>query len=522
MKKIVTSTLFFCMWVIGSQGQTKVFREVSEEISSQIRIIRQDNTLVGYVVFTQLEKADADSFNYKITIMDENLNDIGTINFREIKLFLQSVSFEQDVLCLAYVKTNILGNEYRNLREFRGAAPKGKNAVFLQFLGLDGKIIKSQSLPVDIKVTDYYGSYSSKVLAGGKLAQPIQLHNVSGRGFACFYGDDNKNNLRVYDARGNQYWHKTVKEDGAQAFGLLTSNDNIYLLVKKTDKLVEGGYELLGYKASDSVTFPKYVLKDKQGNSLKVITFANDPVTGQPYLSGNIINPAKGNKYQLGRHVAQGAYSGLFTINLNGVKKSDFKELYSYWNDGSSSFMSKKGYCAEVKGFPRFAESFKDFEGNTYYIGSSVDKKVKVGSIIASILTLPILVPPFLLSSQGYQKVRMTEAVLVKQNIKGMLTLEKSIATNYTGYKPAAYPVSTLNNRSFYNVTNPDTKTGYLIVDDAKDIYIYNINQKKIVRTIPHKDGNVSTFVFPAKEGHVMVSEYNKKERYTRFSIEAL
>jgi hypothetical protein len=126
------------------------------------------------------------------------------------------------------------------------------------------------------------------------------------------------------------------------------------------------------------------------------------------------------------------------------------------------------------------------------------------------------------MSSQGYQKIRMTDAVLVKQNAKGMLTLEKSIATNHTGFKPAGYPVSMVNNRSFYNVTNPDTKTGYLIVDDAKDIFIYNINQKKVVRTIPHKDGNVSTYVFPAKEGHVMVSEYNKKERYTRFSIEAL
>lgn len=521
MKTTVTA-IVLSLSVFFATAQTKVFKEVSEEISSQIRTIRQDNTLVGYVVFTQLEKASEDSFNYKITIMDENLNDIGTINFREIKLFLQSVSFEQDVLCLAYVKSNIIGTEYRNMREFRGAVPKAKNSVFMQFVGLDGRIIKSQSLPVDIKVSDYYGSYSSKVFAGGKLAQSIQLHNVAGRGFACFYGDDNKNNLRIYDAQGNQYWHKVVKEEGAQAFGLLTSNDNVFLLVKKTDKMVEGGYELLGYKASDSSTFPKYILKDKQGNSLKVISFANDPATGQPFLSGNVIHPTRGNKYQLGRHVARGAYSGVFTINLNGTKKSDIKEIYSYWNDGSTSFMTKKGYCTEVKGFPRFSESFKDFNGNTYYIGSSVDKKVRVGSIIASVITLPILVPPFLMSTQGYQKIRMTDAVVVKQNAKGTLTLDKSINTNYTAYKPAAYPVSTVNNRSFYNVTNPNTKTDYLIVDDAKDIYIYNINQKKIVRTIPHKDGNVSTYVFPAKEGHVMVSEYNKKERYTRFSIEAL
>jgi len=41
-------------------------------------------------------------------------------------------------------------------------------------------------------------------------------------------------------------------------------------------------------------------------------------------------------------------------------------------------------------------------------------------------------------------------------------------------------------------------------------------------RTIPHKDGDTKITVFPAKDGYIMVSEYNKKEKYTKFSIEAL
>ncbi len=51
---------------------------------------------------------------------------------------------------------------------------------------------------------------------------------------------------------------------------------------------------------------------------------------------------------------------------------------------------------------------------------------------------------------------------------------------------------------------------------------IYNISQKKIARTVSHKDGQIRTNIYPAKEGYVMVSEYNKKEKYTRLSIEAL
>src|ERR1700760_2194944 len=83
----------------AAHTQTKVFKEVGEDISTQIKTITQDNALVGYLAFTRLEKADADSFNYRVTIMDENLHDIGTVNFRQENVDLQAVSFEQNVLC---------------------------------------------------------------------------------------------------------------------------------------------------------------------------------------------------------------------------------------------------------------------------------------------------------------------------------------------------------------------------------------------------------------------------------------
>src|SRR5690349_25075454 len=113
MKKTL-SAIGLLLTVCYGHAQTKVFREVGEDISSEVKMIRQDNNLVGYLVFTQLEKVSADSFNYKISIMDENLNDIGTINFRDIKLTLQAVSFEQDVLCLAYIKSTFFGNSYKS------------------------------------------------------------------------------------------------------------------------------------------------------------------------------------------------------------------------------------------------------------------------------------------------------------------------------------------------------------------------------------------------------------------------
>lgn len=112
--------------------------------------------------------------------------------------------------------------------------------------------------------------------------------------------------------------------------------------------------------------------------------------------------------------------------------------------------------------------------------------------------------------------------MLVKQNNEGALEVDNSIATDHGSYHKAMVAVAAYNSKSFYTVTNSDSKTSYLIVDDEDNIYVYNVNKKQVVRTIAHKDGGIKTYVFPAKEGHIMVSEYNKKGKYTRVSIETL
>src|ERR1700734_1833742 len=151
MNKIAFS-LISLLFACSLQAQTKLFKEVGEDISTQIKAITQDNALVGYLAFTRLEKADADSFNYRITIMDENLNDIGAVNFREESLTLQDIAFEQDVLCIGYVKSNVIGNNYSR-KEYNAVKDNARNYVMLQFVGLDGKIIKTNSIKASIKGT---------------------------------------------------------------------------------------------------------------------------------------------------------------------------------------------------------------------------------------------------------------------------------------------------------------------------------------------------------------------------------
>src|SRR5262249_13436207 len=156
----------------------------------------------------------ADSFNYRLAIMDENLNDIGTVSFRDEKLNLKDVSFDQDVLCLAYIKSNFVGKVYRNSREFRRDMDNARSALFMQCLSLDGKIIATNTIKMDIKPEGQDVPTSNrKVVGNGRLKQMIQLRNITGKGFACFYGDDSKNNLVVYNTAGKLMWQKQIREN---------------------------------------------------------------------------------------------------------------------------------------------------------------------------------------------------------------------------------------------------------------------------------------------------------------------
>lgn len=519
MKKALLLMSFGVLTAVVARAQSKVFKEVNDEISSQIRIIKQDNSLVGYLAFTQLEKASEDSFNYRVTIMDENLNDIGKLNFRDEGLNLQAVSFESDVLCLAFLKSNIAGKSYKNRKAYNALASKAQNAVVTRFLNLDGKTIQTNNIDVAADVRP--ASYGEAKQAGASLSESIQLVNIPGKGFTCFFGDGAANQLVAYDVAGKELWKKGIPKM-AKGYYLLGSKAGAYLLSKKEGDKIEGGFEVAGYDFADKVSYDKYALKDKKGASLKVLGFDNDPVTGMPYVTGAIINPERDGMYQL-KDVSKMPYIGMFTVQLKGPKKADIRENFSYWSQDNTGMISEKGKFSESDAYAYFNNGFMDFQGNTYFAGSSITKKPKWGSIVSSVVLSPLIVVSPMILLMGTSKCKTTDALLLKQTPDGKLSYAHTIPCNHNSYRPAkALWALTAPQKQFYKVSNADTKTDYVIVDDIKDIVVYNVTQGKVARTIPHKDGGVRTNVFPAKEGHVMVMEYNKKEKYTRVSIESL
>lgn len=522
MKKIYALVCFLVCTAGLASAQSKVFKEVNDEIATSMQAIIQDGALVGYLVFTQLEKANEDSFHYKLTIMDENLNDLGTVNFTDEKLALEAVSFEQDVLCVAYFKTNMIGKEYKNRQLYADAYANRHNGIMLQFLNLDGKVIKTHNINADVSLTTYNRT-GSKITVTGSLKQGVQLRNIPQKGFVCLYSDDSDNPLVLFNTNGERLWKKKLSVESS--YTLLTTTDQVFVLTNGKMNTDGRGYAVSSYGVSDSAEqISRFTLKDKQGNYLRVMAFNNDPTTGMPYVAGTIVGTEKKGDTYTGKGLSKGPYGGLFTIDFTGKTENDIKPVYTYWEDGSKEpAISKRGKYADNGAYMNYDRCIRDFQGNTYFVGSSVLKRVRWGSIAVSTLLLPtIIIGPIWLGTTGTHKYKIKDAMILKMDKKGTLNFDNTIDCNSTGFHHSKEMLAAYDSKRFFSVSNSATKANYVVVDDTKDIVIYNINQKKVARTISHKEGKSRFNIYPAKEGHIMVSEYNKKEKFTRLSIEAL
>ncbi len=522
MKKLYLAILLAFIAVQHIHAQTKVFQEVSEGISTELKTIMQDGTLVGYLSFTELERADKDSFNYKITIMDENLNDLGVVNFKELKLDLQRVSFEKDTLCLAYLKSNVVGYDFKKRSERNASLKDGYMSVFAQFISLDGKIAHTFEKKLNINIRFAYDNRLDHRIGDGTLKVPVQMKNLKDIGFSFYFGDNEHNYLLVYNTQGQPVWEKYITEKADHYF-MLTSEHDVFLLMKSDGKIQLGGYSVISYNVDSKAGILKYPLEDKKKNPLQVMSFDNDPVTGKPCLSGYILNGKASNVYVSVKGMTKRIYKGIFTIKLDGHEKSEVKQLFTYWDDNSTPNVTRKGYMPTTQGYMWPGTTFRDYNGNTYFAGSTLTRKVRWGCIASSVITAPLIVPPlYILGTAGSSKFRITNGVLIKQDVNGKLSEVNAIEATRGKALNGRAPIYMASPHNFYTVSASDTKSTFLIMNDYKKSTIYNVDQHKIVRTIPYKDGNVRTSIYPAKEGHVIVSEYNSKEKYTKFSIEAI
>ncbi|MGC4103204.1 DUF6770 family protein [Ferruginibacter sp.] len=523
MRKPIIMAMAACLCVTFSMAQTRVFKQVAEEMSSDMEVIMQDGAVMGYVVLTKLEKANADSFNYKLSLMDENLNDIGEINQKDVNMSLMGVAFEQDVLCLSYLKSSIDGTTFKNKKEFKDAKDDTKDVITNQFITLDGKVINTHNFNISLAV-DYAMGAKRKVVASAQLKNGGQVKNIPGKGFCFLYGDKDKSEVIAYNTKGEVLWKKEV--DRYNHYSVITTDKVVYILGKNNSySNPYGGYELDRFSVADGKKGTKYELVDKDDNVLRVLNFEKNPVTGKPYIAGSIINRRFKGAFESGKAYNKGMYKGVFSLTLNGVEKGDIKENYSYWSDGEfKPDFSTRGYMQDRKAFSILEAASQDSAGNVYFAGTTIHKKFRIGAVVSSTLLLPtFFFPIVIMGSVGTHKYRLGEGIIIKQTSKGSVFTDQELEKNKSRYYQARVPVVMYDSPTeYYNLYSPAAKSDVFIYRDDKSYNIYSLSKKQISRRIPYSIGKSRIRVTGAKEGHIMILENNTKEKYTKLSIEPI
>lgn len=537
------SLLFFLLISAISSisfAQSRVFKEVGRQISSKVEPIMQDNNLVGYILFYQLEQVNKDTFSYKLDFLDENLNDIGTYSFKDRALEIQDAVFDNDVLLIGYLRTDMVNKA--TMFNYQKVQENAKSSVYFQFLSLDGKMIKEVSSPVKLNGA-FSGNFYTGIQFGGYLKNPLKLQNIPGKGFAYTYGDGKEEiySISIYYIRsvqktdtasdelvgffnyaGEKIWEQKLPDAKSKRIELKATDKYLYLLRKTAIEAVDGGFEVFCLDLKNGNVLKKVDLNDNKDRQFEVLQFANAPSDNQPIISGTLINKKMQRTSRFGGkicHIKKPKRVGVFSLRFQDTA-STFKS--TIWDkDSKLGLVRNDGLLSSTNTYLDLTHSFSDINGNIFYAGSGLKKRTRWVSIGISIVTAPTLFIPYCFLYNGIFKYKYSHLILLKENKEGKLAYYTNMKYDHSRFLPGQTSIPSINqhyNKRFFSVN----QNKYLVLNDIENIYIYNIEAKNIIKTIPHQKGEIISHAFIAKDGFIMISEYNSREKSTKLSIESL
>lgn len=476
MKKLTIIPVLFFVSLTGF-SQSKIFKQVAGAVRTEVNEIVENKSVVGYTSLTQLEKTDKNNFNYELTVMDENLNDLGNIKFNDIDMDLTSVAFEQDVLCITFYKSKAKNNFFRSITE---------DFTSIYFVDLKGNII-------------------NKIEKEAKGYRGIVALNVPQKGFLVYTPAEHK--INMYNIQGKLVWEKHIGEGDAESIS--TSKDMVayYQNKSKTFDFIDAndGKRSYTFTPTNSDKYNIQVLSSKTIGDK--IYFAGSTYTKKPI--------------EIMKQLKRGYNKGVFTIEASGLSKDKIKEKVNLWADGSNDVLNKDASFPENrKEQVIITSSIVDNNGNAYFYGSNFNRSLRVGYTVATVALSPLILPPLYMSILGYNKYYYQNGTIFRLDNKGIFSIYSTIETE----KSRKMLPKTYVNWEFRPTTgfsNLEATENYFISYDKSQHYIFNLNSKKI-KSIPRKQSGISTSLFPAKEGHIMVIERDKNEKSTKLSIVAL
>ena len=449
----------------AAHAQSKVFNQIAGAIRTDLSEISQNRKVVGYVRLIQLEKASKDVYNYELNIMDENLNDISTAKFSDGYLTLNDVAFEQDIICVSFLK--------------------GSTETSLYFVSLEGKVNKIQTIE-------------------SKLTSKGVTKNLPGVGFV-YHKRAKDFSLIAFDPSGKKIWEKSLERE---AYNLAATPKMIaYYDFSKAKSI----------NLINSADGKSFYSKELEVNKNFSHQFTGTQVYGDTIYYSGSISPF--NKYGKGmqfKNLKKGYQKGVIVVKAWAPNNQGVKITETSWQQGEISDITKvAGNPDNKKENYLFENSVTSNDGTTYFLAENVMRKPRIGLVASTVILSPFLFISPILASSGYNKYYYTDATIFKLTPNNRFSRVNTVSQKRSSKNFAKEFVSPGYTR---NIIDEEGTQPYFVGGDADNINITNISTKK-TKYIPRKSANISSSIYPAKEGHFMLVESNSASKSVKLSI---
>jgi hypothetical protein len=478
--------------------------------------IIQDDQVKGYYLFYRVEKTDPKNYNYLLSVLDENLRSINEINIIRPKNFtLIEAAFNGEAFGFLFYDSKVKQVELisydRSLKQL-GSVRKVVSSKLMNttFRGIASGMNANQSylIPVEYKGFLYYG-----LKAGSKMHYQLEL----------------------VDNTMKTVWQEKVP-DGAKhsieiAAEAFQSEDFIVSMVtKKSSTSSSNTYSdlLVHETGTGKMIFRAPLRTDKYS-----VLFSNvfyDSTKNNFLVFGEYFN--------LTDSELSDRSLGFITITYDMSGKMLNVKTNSWVDLSSAAPVNERGKFDGNKTNILFHEIVRTADGKTFVIGEQYKKAASAAGIVTTVLLGPragvstvqlnvynMVVFEF---SPDYtiNKVSVFEKdknVLQLPYGYGMLSPRTlSYYAKTVGGFDYAFTQTSFDRNTFYvSYVNYDRESG----QKAKNVLgmiIYTPEKNFVVDKLPMSRRSADFYIYKAKEGYVLITEYFRKEKKMESRLEKI
>lgn len=499
---INTLILFFVFTTI--YGQTKNMENIGKfYLRNSGEILSHENNVNGYYFFYSLDKLKKNQREYGIKILDNNLNEVAYKKYVAHKsTILLDSKFNNDALMFAFL--NIKEKKINLVMYDEKAVQISKKTIELS---------KKEFQWLSIMNTEENSNVLFSVPNKGFLYNKIQYNKKVGY------------SLKFYPSNGKRGWSYNSPP-----------NSKEFLFITPIE--VNEKYIVLLEMSKPGMLSKKITIKTKILNSdtgKLILEKAHDPK--KPKLITNAFLTKDENLVILGEYfnendkIFTSKSLGLFTeiININGETIS---ENFSSWEDNLSSKL--KSIDEKDNYYVYFHDIIQTKNGNFYAIGEKYKRTASAGGITRAVLSK---------GQNTTTQLTITDALIFEFDsdfkIKNINIFKKGTSrvpslTDFGSPQLNAHALATLGAFD-YEYTQIDKKNDRFytcFIDyerlkgeknkNAFKTIIYDEDEFSEDKIYLESGKGVSIRVLPAKIGHVLLLEYNKKEKSIKLHLEKL